>query len=128
LIVIASQAVTKHNTSGESIAMDHKTSACVSLIHSFGKHMPVGPSGIRFPIVYGSHQLAKHTVLAGFQFDPGGYLSRGFVFDPRGFTYDLRGFMQLLKFLQAACDVKIKDGEQSVKYLLRDASGIHHLY
>ena len=69
------QAVTKCNTSGESIAMDHKTSAHVSLIHSFGRHMPVGPTGLRFPIVYGCHQLAEHTVLAGFQFDPGGYFS-----------------------------------------------------
>ena len=33
--------------------------------------------------------------------------------------------MQLLKSLQAARDVKINDGEQSVKYFLRDASTIH---
>jgi len=33
--------------------------------------------------------------------------------------------MQLLKSLQAACDVKINNGEQSVKYFLRDASDTH---
>jgi len=40
------QAVIKCNTSEESIAMDHKTFTRVSLIHSFGRHIPVGPSGI----------------------------------------------------------------------------------
>ncbi len=33
--------------------------------------------------------------------------------------------MQLLKSLQAACDVMINDGEQSVKYFLHNASNIH---
>ena len=94
--------------------------------------MPVGPSGIRFPVVYGCYQLAKHTVLAGFQFDPGGYLSQGFVFNPGGFisnpgwfVFDPGDFMQLLKSLRAARDVKINNGEQSVKYFLRDASDIY---
>jgi len=111
-ILPVTQAITKHNTSGELIAMDHKTSACVSLIHSFGRHMPVGPSGIQFSAVYGCYQLAKHTVLAGFQFDPGGYLHQGFVFDPSGFIsnpgwffFNPQGFKQLLKSLQAARDV-----------------------
>jgi len=119
------KAVTKRNTSGESITMDLKTFARVSLIRPFGRHMPVGPTGTQFSAVYSCHMLAEHTVLAGFQFDPGGYLSRGFVFDPRGFTYDLRDFTQLLTFLRAARDVMISDGEQSVKYFLRDASDIH---
>ncbi len=33
--------------------------------------------------------------------------------------------MKLLKSLQAACDVMINDGEQSVKYFLHDASNMH---
>ncbi len=124
-ILPVTQDITKCNTSGESITMDLKTFARVSLICPFGRHMPVHPTGLRLSIVYGCHQLAKHTVLAGFQFNPGGYLSQGFVFDPGGFTFDLRGFMQLLKFLQAAHDVMINDWEQSVKYFLHNASDIH---
>jgi len=73
-ILPVTRAITKHNTSGESITMDLETFSHVSLIHSFGRHMPVGPSGIQFSAVYSCHTLAKHTVLAGFQFDPGGYL------------------------------------------------------
>ena len=33
--------------------------------------------------------------------------------------------MQLLDSLRAACDVKINNGEQSVKYFLHDASDIY---
>jgi len=65
-ILPVTRAITKHNTSGESIAMDLKTFSRVSLIHPFGRHMPVGPSGIQFSAAYGYHQLAEHTVLASF--------------------------------------------------------------
>ena len=71
-ILPVTQAITKRNTSGESLAMDPKTFARVLTIQPFGKHMPVGPTGVQFSTVYGCHMLAKHTVLAGFQFDPGG--------------------------------------------------------
>ncbi len=54
--------------------MDLVAFARVSHAHSFGRCMSDGPSGIRFSAVYGRYQLAEHTVLAGFQFDPGGYL------------------------------------------------------
>jgi len=91
-ILPVTQAITKCNTSGELIAMDLKTFARVPHAHSFGRHMPVGPTGIQLSVVYYCHELAEHTVLAGFQFNPCGYLSRGFVFDPGGFT-------QLLKSL-----------------------------
>ncbi len=112
------RTITKHNASEESIAMDIETFTHVSHVHSFGKHMPVNPTGEQFFAVYDCHELAKHTVLAGFQFDPDGYLPRGFVFDPGGFT-------QLLKFLQATCDVIFNDGEQSVKYpYMRNASNM----
>ena len=36
--------------------------------------------GEQFSAIYGYPELAVHTVLASFQFDPGGLLSRGFVF------------------------------------------------
>jgi len=81
-ILAVTQAITKRNISGESITMDLATFAHVSHVPSFGRHMPAGPSGIRFPVVYGYHQLAKHTVLAGFPFNPGGELSRGSVLAP----------------------------------------------
>jgi len=74
-ILPVTQDITKRNTSGELIAMDCKAYARVFLIRPFGRHMPVGPSGIQFSAVYGCYQLAEHTVLASFQFDPGGYLS-----------------------------------------------------
>jgi len=38
--------ITKHNPSGELITMDIKTFACVSYVQSFGRHMPVGPTGV----------------------------------------------------------------------------------
>ncbi len=79
--------------------------------------MPVGPTGVQFSAVYSCHTLAKHTILAGFQFNPGGYLSQGFVFDPGG-------FLKLLKSIQTSCDVIINNGEQSVKYYIRDASNM----
>ena len=78
--------ITKYDTSGESITMDIKIFACVSHVHSFGKHMSVDSTGGHFFV----HKLAEDTVLASLQFDPGGYLPGGFVFDPRG-------FMRLLK-------------------------------
>jgi len=63
--------------------MDIKTFASVSHVHSFGKHMTVDSTDEeQFSAVYGYHELAVHTVLASFQFDPGGLLSRGFIFDP----------------------------------------------
>jgi len=73
-ILPITQVITKRNTSGESITMDLVAFARVSHAHSFGRCMSDGPSGIRFSAVYGRYQLAEHTVLAGFQFDPGGYL------------------------------------------------------
>ncbi len=45
-ILPVTQAITKCNTSGESIAMELKTSTHVFLICSFGRHMPIGPFGI----------------------------------------------------------------------------------
>jgi len=117
-ILPVTQAITKQNTSGDSITMDLKTFAHVSLICPFGGHMPVGHTGVQLSIVNGCHQLAKHTVLASFQFNPGGYLSQGFVFDPGGLT-------QLLKSLQTSCDVIINNGEQSVKYYIHDASDMN---
>jgi len=113
-ILPVTRAITKHGISGELTTMDIEAFACVSHAHSFGKHMPVGPTGAQFSAVYNCHGFAKHTVLASFQFDPGGCLSQGFVFDPRGFT-------KLLKLLQAICDVTINDGEQSIEYYLHDA-------
>ena len=124
-ILPVTQAITMCNTSGKLITKDLKTFARVSHAPSFGRHMPVGPTGIQFPTVYGCHMLAKHTVLAGFQFDPGGYPSQGFVLDPGGFIFDPGDFTQPLKFSRAAHDVMINDGEQSVKYFLCNASDIH---
>ncbi len=58
--------------------------------------MPIGPTGTQFSVVYSSDNLAEHTVLAGFQFDPGSCLPQGFVFDPRD-------FMQLLPQVHPNC-------------------------
>jgi len=74
-VLPVTQAITKCNTSGELITMDLKTFAHVSLICPFGRHMPVGLTGLQLSIVYGCDQIAEHTVLAGFQFNPGGYQS-----------------------------------------------------
>jgi len=87
-ILPVTQDITKCNAPGESFAMDFKTFARVSLIYPFGRHMPTGPTGLQLSMVYGCYQLAEHTVLASFQFDPGGYLSKGFVFDPGGFIFN----------------------------------------
>ena len=80
-------AIPKLSASRKSTSMAIKTSASVSHVHSVGKHMSADSTdGEQFSATYGCHRLAKHTVLAGFQFDPGGYLHQGFVFDPGGFT------------------------------------------
>ena len=94
-ILPVTQAITKRNTPGESTTMDLKIFARV---RPSERHMPGGPTGTQFSTVYGCHMLAKHTVLAGFQFDPGGYPSQGFVLDPRGFIFDPGDFTQPLKF------------------------------
>jgi len=117
--------ITKHNPSGELITMDIKTFACVSHVPSFGRHIPVGPSGTWLSAVYDCHDLAEHTVIAGFQFNPGGYLPWGFVFDPGGSIFHPGGFMQLLKSIWTVCDVMNGHGEQSMKYFMCDASDKH---
>ncbi len=110
-------AIAKHDASGKLITITNETFACASHVHLFGKHMPVDPTGIQFSAVYGHHKLAKHTVLAGLQFDPGSYLPGGFVFDPGGFT-------RLLRSLQAVCDVMINNAEQHMEYYLRNVSNV----
>jgi len=70
-------AITKFSASRESISMDIKIFASVSHVHSFGKHMSADfTDGEQFSAIYGCHAIAEHTVLASFQFDPGGLLSR----------------------------------------------------
>jgi len=81
--------------------MDIKTIASVSHVLSIGKHMSIDSTdGEQFSVIYGYCELAVHTVLASFQFDPCGLLSRGFVFDPGG-------FMRLLKSFPVVCLVLI---------------------
>jgi len=114
-------AIIKLSASRKSAAMDIKTFASVSHVHSFGKCMSiVSTHGEHFSAVYGYHELAEHTDLASFQFDPGGHLSRGFLFDPRG-------FMRFLKSFPVACLVLItwKNGDQSVIYYLCNASNMY---
>jgi len=108
-ILPVKRAIAKHDTSNKSITMELETFTHVSHVPYFGKHMLIGPTSTQFPAVYGHQDLAEHTALASYPFNPGGYLSRGFVFDPRGFISDPRwfifspgGFMQLLNSLQAA--------------------------
>jgi len=45
-ILPVTQDITKCNAPGESFTMDLKTSARVSLISPFGRHMPTGPTGL----------------------------------------------------------------------------------
>jgi len=72
-------AIHKLSAPRKLITMDIKFFASVSNVLSFGKHMSVDSTdGERFSAIYGNHELAVHTVLASFQFNPGGLLSRGF--------------------------------------------------
>jgi len=45
-ILPVTRAIPKHVTSGESITTDIEAFACVSHVQSFGKHMPVDPTGV----------------------------------------------------------------------------------
>ena len=80
------------------------------------KFSAVGGYHKQFSVIYGYHELAVHTVLASFQFDPGGLLSRGVVVDPGGFT-------RFLKPFPVACLVLLNwmNGEQSAMYYLCNA-------
>jgi len=62
-ILPITNGIAKHDPPGESITIDIETFACVSHVQSFGRHMPVGPTGVQFSAVYDCHMLAKHTVL-----------------------------------------------------------------
>ncbi len=78
--------ITSLSASRKSIAMDIKIFASISHVHSLENIcLLISLMGRTFLLFIGYHELAEHAVLANLQFDPGGHLLRGFVFDPGGF-------------------------------------------
>ncbi len=86
ILPVTGAIAAKHDASGKLITISNETFACASHVHLFGNTCLLIPLAYNFLAIYHHHKLAKHTVLAGLQFDPGSYLPGGFVFEPGGFT------------------------------------------